>query len=71
MIFAPVPDRKVVKNRLHLDFRPDDQEAEVARFLAHVARHADVGQRSDEPWMTLTDPNTPDYQFYGSALVSA
>ncbi|WP_346732473.1 VOC family protein [Brevibacterium spongiae] len=26
-------EEKVVKNRLHLDFRPDDQAAEVARLL--------------------------------------
>ena len=30
-IFLAVPDEKVVKNRIHLDFRPDDQQAEVDR----------------------------------------
>ncbi|MFF4505332.1 VOC family protein [Streptomyces sp. NPDC001401] len=34
LIFAPVPEAKTVKNRLHLDFRPDDRDAEVARLLA-------------------------------------
>ena len=29
----PVDERKQIKNRLHLDFRPDDQDAE-ARSLA-------------------------------------
>ncbi len=33
LIFAPVTDAKRTKNRLHLDFRPDDQEAEVERLL--------------------------------------
>ena len=26
-------DDKVVKNRIHLDFRPDDQQAEVDRVI--------------------------------------
>jgi hypothetical protein len=33
LIFAPVPGGKESKNRLHLDLRPDDQQAEVGRFL--------------------------------------
>ncbi|MGW0665964.1 VOC family protein [Streptomyces sp. NPDC002746] len=30
------------KNHLHVDFRPDDRDAEVERFVALGARHADV-----------------------------
>jgi hypothetical protein len=29
ILFVKVPDRKVVKDRLHFDLRPKDQEAEV------------------------------------------
>lgn len=29
LLFVPVPEAKTVKNRLHLDFRPDDRDAEV------------------------------------------
>ncbi|MEV5934450.1 VOC family protein [Streptomyces sp. NPDC052079] len=54
LIFEPVPEGKAGKNRLHLDFRPDDQEAEVARLLALGARHADIGQ-GEQPWVVLTD----------------
>lgn len=32
------------KNHLHLDFRPDDRDAEVERFAALGARYADVGR---------------------------
>ncbi len=32
ILFLKVPDSKVVKNRLHLDLRPDNQEEEVARL---------------------------------------
>jgi hypothetical protein len=65
LLFVPVPEGKVVKNRLHLDFRPDDQEAEVARLLALGARHADVGQ-GEQPWVTLMDPEGNEFCVLGS-----
>ena len=34
LLFVPVPEQKTFKNRLHLDFRPDDRDAEVDRLLA-------------------------------------
>ena len=43
LVFVPVRDSKVTKNRLHLDFRPDDQTAEVDRLLALGAHR--VGRR--------------------------
>lgn len=61
LLFGPVPEGKTLKNRLHLDFRPDDQDAEVARLLALGARHADVGQRGDEPWVVLADPEGNEF----------
>jgi glyoxalase superfamily protein len=65
LVFLPVRERKTGKNRLHLDFRPDDQEAEVARFLAHGARLADVGQGEDVPWVVLTDPEDNEFCVLG------
>ena len=47
-IFLAVPDEKVVKNRIHLDFRPDDQQAEVDRVIGLGARHVDIGQGDAE-----------------------
>ncbi|MEU2628275.1 VOC family protein, partial [Kitasatospora sp. NPDC007106] len=44
LIFVPVPERKQLKNRLHLDFRPDDQAAEVERLLDRGAPRGDGGQ---------------------------
>ncbi|KUO04977.1 VOC family protein [Streptomyces caeruleatus] len=61
LIFGPVPEGKTVKNRLHLDFRPEDQDAEVTRLLALGARHADVGQSGGEPWVTLADPEGNEF----------
>jgi hypothetical protein len=60
MLFVLVRDTKTVKNRLHLDFRPDDQNSEVNRLLAHGARHADVGQ-GDETWVVLSDPEGNEF----------
>ena len=60
LIFAPVPEGKTIKNRLHLDFRPDDQDTEVARLLALGARHADVGQ-GEQPWVVLADPEGNEF----------
>ncbi|OFJ52042.1 VOC family protein [Mycolicibacterium grossiae] len=59
-LFLGVPEEKTVKNRLHLDFRPDDQQAEVDRLLALGARHADVGQ-GDETWVVLADPEGNEF----------
>jgi hypothetical protein len=63
LTFAPVPEGKVVKNRLHLDVNPTDrdQDAEVRRLLELGARHADVGQGADVGWVTLADPEGNEF----------
>ena len=47
LLFLQVPDDKVVKNRWHLDLRPDDQAAEVVRLSPGLRRHvlAPAGRR--------------------------
>jgi hypothetical protein len=59
-IFLAVPDEKVVKNRIHLDFRPDDQQAEVDRVIAMGARHVDIGQ-GEQSWVVLADPEGNEF----------
>jgi len=61
LIFVPVPEAKDRKNRLHLDFRPDDQQAEVGRFLRAGAAYADVGQAPSDPWVVLADPEGNEF----------
>lgn len=56
LLFLRVPEEKAVKNRLHLDLRPGDQAAEVARLERLGARRADVGQGPDVGWVVMTDP---------------
>jgi hypothetical protein len=62
LTFAPVPERKIVKNRLHLDVNPTDrdQDEEVRRLLDLGARHLDVGQ-GDVSWVVLADPEGNEF----------
>ncbi len=51
------------KNRLHLDLRPDDQAAEVARLEKLGAKQIDIGQ-SAEPtctWIVMADPEGNEF----------
>ncbi|MFF1720570.1 VOC family protein [Streptomyces sviceus] len=64
LLFVPVPEAKTVKNRLHLDFRPDDRDAEVTRLLALGARHTDIGQ-AEQSWVTLVDPEGNEFCVLG------
>jgi predicted enzyme related to lactoylglutathione lyase len=60
LIFVPVPEEKALKNRLHLDLAPDDQQAEVERLLALGARRVDIGQ-GDVPWVVMADPEGNEF----------
>lgn len=56
LLFLRVPEEKAGKNRLHIDLRPDDQQAEVQRLVALGAERKDVGQTADATWVVLVDP---------------
>jgi hypothetical protein len=58
--FVRLGEGKTAKSRLHLDFRPDDQLAEVARLVARGARRVDIGQ-GDAPWVVLADPEGNEF----------
>jgi catechol 2,3-dioxygenase-like lactoylglutathione lyase family enzyme len=64
LVFVPVPEGKTVKNRLHIDLAPgpdDDQDAEVQRLLDKGARRVDVGQRPENTWVVLADPEGNEF----------
>ena len=65
LLFVPAAEPKTIKNRLHLDFRPDDRDAEVARLLALGARPMDIGQ-GDQSWVVLADPEGNEFCVLGS-----
>jgi hypothetical protein len=60
LLFLTVPEPKAVKNRLHIDLRPDDQAAEVERALSLGARHVDIGQ-GEQTWVVLADPEGNEF----------
>jgi catechol 2,3-dioxygenase-like lactoylglutathione lyase family enzyme len=61
LLFLRVPEEKAGKNRLHIDLRPADQAAEVARLEGLGARRADVGQHADVSWVVLADPDGNEF----------
>ena len=61
LLFGRVPETKHIKNRLHIDLRPDDQEREVARAEALGASRIDVGQTDDVTWVVLADPEGNEF----------
>ena len=61
LLFLRVPEDKAVKNRLHIDLRPTDQTAEVARFEELGARRVDIGQSGDVSWVVLADPEGNEF----------
>ena len=65
LLFARVSDPKTTKNRLHLDFRPDDRDAEVERLLGLGATRAHIGQ-GDQSWVVLADPEGNEFCVLGS-----
>ena len=61
LLFLRVPEEKAGKNRLHLDLRPGDQAAEVARLEGLGASRADVGQGPDVSWVVMADPDGNEF----------
>ncbi|KUN79839.1 VOC family protein [Streptomyces griseoruber] len=58
--FVRLDEPRKAKSRLHLDFVPDDQEAEVARLVAHGAQRVDIGQ-GEQSWVVLADPEGNEF----------
>jgi len=61
LLFLKVPEGKSVKNRLHLDLRPENRDAEVSRLEALGARRVDIGQGSEGTWVVLADPEGNEF----------
>ncbi len=60
IVFVPVPDEKITKNRLHIDLDPDDYANEVARLIGLGATEVDVGQGA-AAWTVLADPEGNEF----------
>jgi hypothetical protein len=57
LFFNRVPEPKTVKNRVHLDVRAPDRDAEVARLVAAGA--TEVGRH--ENWVVMADPEGNEF----------
>jgi hypothetical protein len=59
----PVDDPTPGKNRGHPDLIPPDgdADAEVERLLTLGARRAEIGQKGDEGFVVLTDPEGNEF----------
>lgn len=60
LLFVRTNEAKATKNRLHFDFRPDDQLREVERLLALGASRRDIGQGRPS-WVVLADPEGNEF----------
>jgi predicted enzyme related to lactoylglutathione lyase len=63
LTFVPVKDKRVVKNRVHLDLRSTglaEQDDLIQRLMAAGAVEADIGQGT-VPWAVLTDPEGNEF----------
>ncbi|WP_338750293.1 VOC family protein [Janibacter alittae] len=63
-VFAPVPEGKTVKNRLHIDLAPhidQDRDALIEQLLTKGASRVDVGQDPDVTWTVLADPEGNEF----------
>ncbi len=63
ILFLRTNDEKVIKNRLHLDLRPNNQEKEVNRVLSLGAKKIEIGQSSDSSttWVVMADPEGNEF----------
>jgi predicted enzyme related to lactoylglutathione lyase len=62
LVFVPVEEPKVAKNRVHLDVNPTgcDQAEELVRLLSLGAVEVDVGQ-GEQTWVVLADPEGNEF----------
>ena len=63
ILFLKNSDVKNVKNRLHLDLRPDDQDTEVRRLEKLGATQIEIGQSADPDtsWVVMADPEGNEF----------
>jgi hypothetical protein len=62
LYFQQVPEPKVAKNRVHVDLRPADRQAEVARLVAMGATvRAEVEHETGQRWTTMADPEGNEF----------
>jgi catechol 2,3-dioxygenase-like lactoylglutathione lyase family enzyme len=59
--FQKVPEGKVVKNRVHIDFVANDEEATALEIEAIGATRRWVSEDPDDPFVVLADPEGNEF----------
>jgi predicted enzyme related to lactoylglutathione lyase len=59
--FQKVPEAKVVKNRVHLDFAAEDEEATAREIEAMGATRRWVSDDPEDPFVVLADPEGNEF----------
>ena len=59
LVLQKVPEAKLIKNRVHMDFRVTDVDAAVARILALGGRR--LGEPRDSGGVTMADPEGNEF----------
>jgi predicted enzyme related to lactoylglutathione lyase len=68
LAFHKVPEHKTIKNRLHLDLRTDQFEAEKERLIGLGATPLRSFERPGARWTTFTDPEGNEFDLITSPL---
>jgi hypothetical protein len=61
LLFQKVPEGKVVKNRVHLDFRSEDRAAEVERLVGLGASEIATRSLGSFTWTVMADPEGNEF----------
>ncbi len=63
ILFIRTADKRVTKNRLHLDLRPDNQEAEVQKIERLGGKRIEIGQSASQEttWVVMADPEGNEF----------
>jgi predicted enzyme related to lactoylglutathione lyase len=61
LLFQKVPEPKVAKNRVHIDFRSDDRLAEVARLVSLGASEGPTRSLGRLTWTVMADPEGNEF----------
>ena len=61
LLFQKVPEPKAVKNRVHIDWRSDDRQAEVARLVGLGAVEIATRSLGTFTWTVMADPEGNEF----------
>ncbi len=61
LFFTKVPEKKLAKNRMHLDLSGEDREVEVTRLVALGATRVDEKDEWGTRWTVMADPEGNEF----------